>query len=746
MAARIIFLVNLLQDVGIVRPLAHLAARDFSAPIDFLVSRSFVKRDRDGSWLAELNDMCRQLGAGLQTYDTPQAAHTFLQGKSGVLIAASESNLKAHWETHMVFRIAPSGFLKITLQHGYECVGFLHNREQSLVHGARVGFAADVICGWSDASMLRSISPSERPKLYVTGPTLAMTAPDRRPLDAPAPGNGGLVCENLHSVRFSTASERRTSFMEQFVAFSAVMGWRKKRVVLRPHPGGQYVLKNAVPLPANVGLENRPLYRIKPAAFDFAISAPSTILIDMMLAGVPVAMWNDPAAGIDSSNYQGLHTILTVDDWLNFERDAVTDPAAFRREQADFLASTKMLLDPGEVQMRFARLLAGAPSPIVMRSLAKPFRILFFVNAIIPSFTISFLHPLHELHTAGKVDIVIVTENDLAQGFLSPGGNEAAAWIEQEIVDHQPDLIVACRYSGPHAERIVRTAQATAIPVLYHLDDDLLSIPPEIGERKYKLHNAPERLASITTFLTNADLIYASTPALRDRVTELGFDRPIVSGAIYCADEVRRPADRRLYRTFGYMGGRDHGHDLATIVPAIVAVMDRNPDLRFEIFGGIPMPGELVRFGDRVGTIEPVEGYDAFRQRFAQVEWDVGLCPLFPSTFNRCKADTKWVDYSAVGIAVIAAAGMGYDKVCADGCGVLADSPEEWIAAIESLCSDATARFEQVTRAQARLVRDYTPRKLSEQLVHIFGLLGVGIGDASSNPVAPDSQTLTQLA
>src|SRR5206468_655393 len=107
-----------------------------------------------------------------------------------------------------LFRIAPSSLLRIALQHGYECVGFLHNQAHSRAHGQDITFAADVICGWCEPSALDSVTWTQRSKLFVSGPPSVLR--DAHPNEssiplAARPRRGGLVCENLHSVRFRAA-------------------------------------------------------------------------------------------------------------------------------------------------------------------------------------------------------------------------------------------------------------------------------------------------------------------------------------------------------------------------------------------------------------------------------------------------------------------------------------------------------------------------------------------------------------
>ncbi|WP_230534257.1 hypothetical protein [Microvirga roseola] len=358
----ILFIVNLLQDINIIRPLVYLAARELDAGIGFLVTSRFMQRDRQQTWQRELAQMCADVHGDMFIFDTPAEAYRILQGKSGILIAASESDLPGHSDTHNAFRIAPSSFLKITLQHGYECVGFLQNREHNKAHGRNVTFAADIICGWCEPRALTALAVSERPKLYVSGPSTILQVPTRGP-DHP-PVAGGLVCENLHSVRLRTGGNFGASFMDVFFQFCGRLAEHGQVITLRPHPGGQYVLKNNVQLPDQVTINNLPMYRVNLKSYAFGISAPSTVVLDMVLARIPVAVWHDDGGVMDFSNYEGLTDISGLDDWLAFARDVAARRDMLLDRQRRFLERIPMPTDPKEVYRRFARLLANGSDTV----------------------------------------------------------------------------------------------------------------------------------------------------------------------------------------------------------------------------------------------------------------------------------------------------------------------------------------------------------------------------------------------
>lgn len=361
----VVFILNLLQDVNIVRPLAMVAAQDMEVRVAFMVSDRFYIRDKQKLWGPEIDRLAERLDAELFVYDNEFTAFSWLQNRHGALIAASESSLSAHYEVHNVFRIAPASFVRVTLQHGYECVGFLQNREHVKAHGENVRFAADIVGGWLDGPALRSMSASERCKLMVTGPGLVLQVP---PAGRRAEAEG-LICENLHSVRLNASGDFKTSFMDVFFDFCDVLSDEGAKLALRPHPGGQYVVKNKIELADNVTLANRPIYETDLKAYRYGISAPSSVVIDMLLSDLPTGVWHDPDGVMDVQNYEGLTMISTLDDWLAFRRDALKRPEMILRRQREFLQRIGMPTGVEDVRQRFLALMetasrrSGVPAP-----------------------------------------------------------------------------------------------------------------------------------------------------------------------------------------------------------------------------------------------------------------------------------------------------------------------------------------------------------------------------------------------
>lgn len=719
--ACVVLVFNLLQDVNILWPIANLVKEDTSYPLILMISDKFIERDQTGRWMVELETLKSETAASLHIFNTSLAAFEILQNRDGVIFAASESSLNPHRVTHDLFRGAPSAFMRITLQHGFECAGFHQNREQTIAFGDSVHFAADVICSWTGRERLTHILRFETSKIVVTGPSsqILLGLPD---IESPlTPKSTGLVCENLHSARMNAAGDFRQSYMETFLAFGKIMAHKRRAVALRPHPGGQYVVRNEVQLPENMVLQNDPIYRVNLAKYAYGISAPSSVLIDMVLAGIPTAVWQDPDGAIDATNYSGLTRVRSLSEWIAFADAAIANPLSFVEMQSEFIEATGILVDRVTVRKRYLDLIRSAcGSGAGARPRSKSKRVMFVANGQIPTLEICFFRPLAPLFENGVLNPLLVVEGQITKAMGSQSSiPDAQDWLTQKIEQHHPDIVVFCRYSGPLADFMVNLLHDKNIPVIYHVDDDLMNVPIEIGEVKFKEHNSPERLLSVSTLIAKSDLVYCSTSRLMRRFEELGYDNNLRTGHGHCSGEIYKHPVERAVRTVGYMGF-DHAHDLDMILPDLICFLRERPEIRFELFGTIPVPEALLEFGDRISSVLPVRPYQAFLDKLADLDWDIGIAPLEDTRFNYYKANNKWIEYTSAGSAVVATAGMSYDECCADDCGILVDGATGWHDALISLCDDPARRFRMVRDAQDRLSREYSNEGLRQQVVEMF--------------------------
>jgi len=101
-----------------------------------------------------------------------------------------------------------------------------------------------------------------------------------------------------------------------------------------------------------------PLYKQNLSMFDFGITAPSSVLLDMILADVPVAVWQDDYDTLDISNYRGLPVVHDAGEWWNFAQQASRERDGLLQRQRAFLNDLGI---PPDVQQRYRMLLSLAP-------------------------------------------------------------------------------------------------------------------------------------------------------------------------------------------------------------------------------------------------------------------------------------------------------------------------------------------------------------------------------------------------
>ena len=350
------FIVNLLQDINILRPLIYLAADDIGLKPTIFVTDSFVKRDKSKMWIKELESLSNETQS--TTYFISNLFNVWQELNSyshGFIISASESDLDAHKETHEIFRIAPSTISTVTLQHGFECVGFLMNDNHQKHYGTSVGFASDYICGWSPKELQRNLRKLQHTRYQNFGPTAWLTKTNKRNLNAKIDSKNlpklGIVCENLHSVRFGTHSNVNT-FMQQFIELAEYFESKGEKIALRPHPGGQYSLKNKLSLPSNVVIINQPSYRVNWHAFSFGISAPSSVLFDLMINDIPVILWQDQENTIDITQLSFLPVAHNTMDMISFADSPTRIASSITNQQLE-----SILRDENEIRLNYTHFL-----------------------------------------------------------------------------------------------------------------------------------------------------------------------------------------------------------------------------------------------------------------------------------------------------------------------------------------------------------------------------------------------------
>ncbi|WP_091737763.1 glycosyltransferase [Phenylobacterium immobile] len=335
--------------------------------------------------------------------------------------------------------------------------------------------------------------------------------------------------------------------------------------------------------------------------------------------------------------------------------------------------------------------------------------------------TINFSGPLAQPVAAGEIALHMVASADLPKAW----GETQAAWWR----GIGPSVLVLSRYSDGEHQSLIDLAHANGVPVIYHLDDDLLAVPETLGPEKHAHYNQPRRLRDLRAAIEASDLVYASTPYLAERLKVIHrISRPILTAEIACGldPSILSTHSVRTRPVIGYMATSGHGRDLERMTPGIIEALEAMPDLTFEIFGTLAAPADLRRaYGDRIVHRPAVTDYDAFLATLSSLGWWLGLASLEDTDFNRCKTETKWVEYTCAGIPTVASNIEVYRRCCGADAGVIVPDDSLWGAVILKVLQGRQLRETLARAAQAKARDLYAHDRMRGQLERLFATADV---------------------
>jgi glycosyltransferase involved in cell wall biosynthesis len=265
---------------------------------------------------------------------------------------------------------------------------------------------------------------------------------------------------------------------------------------------------------------------------------------------------------------------------------------------------------------------------------------------------------------------------------------------------YRADAIVTQRHAVPSlaaADTLAEHARRTGARLVYDLDDDLMSVPPDHPEAAELIPKA----AVVKRMIGLADIVRTSTAALAERIAPLArgtrvagnaLDERIWLAAGRAADDAYRPV-RILC-----MGTATHDADFALVLPALAEMHHRfGEHVQVDLIGFVSaaqVPAWIRRVAPPSHATRSYPGFVHWVTRSGP--WDIGLAPLTGSPFNASKSPIKILDYAALGLAAVASDVAAYRGSPAQGsqAGVtlVENSTPAWREALGWLIRDAASR------------------------------------------------------
>jgi tetratricopeptide (TPR) repeat protein len=185
--------------------------------------------------------------------------------------------------------------------------------------------------------------------------------------------------------------------------------------------------------------------------------------------------------------------------------------------------------------------------------------------------------------------------------------------------------------------------------------------------------------------LRAADGVQTSTAELARRWRLFGATEVAVfPNQIVDFEELPNNADRPL--TIGWAGSPGHFADWYRMAPLLSSWLAHRPEVRLAVMthqlakGFFSLPPDRYRFA----SFGSLTDYLNFLRSI-----DIGLAPLEPTDYNRCRSDVKFLEYASQGVVGIYSDLEPYRTSIVHGeTGLLAKSPMEMIDGLEMLSHD----------------------------------------------------------
>lgn len=291
------------------------------------------------------------------------------------------------------------------------------------------------------------------------------------------------------------------------------------------------------------------------------------------------------------------------------------------------------------------------------------------------------------------------------------------------------DTVVVQRLHSWEQYYTLRKIKDSGRRVIYDIDDDLSSIPPsnrafyEVGNDGWKAASACMRLADVVT---------TSTPYLGDRMKQLVGIDPIVIPNAWNSDDNWLPTNEigspDGYKRILWQGGSTHKEDWAECADAVIEVFKNREDVKLVILGYFPQ--EILPLLDNPANGERIEyvnfnDVETYYEILHHVRADVGLAPLENNQFNLSKSNCKWIEYSCVGVPIVASDIGPYSDIKNGVDGVLVKSYDGWLDAINRLLDSPEDGRRIVGSARERVAKNYDIRNTALIWQNVF--IGEGI-------------------
>ena len=295
--------------------------------------------------------------------------------------------------------------------------------------------------------------------------------------------------------------------------------------------------------------------------------------------------------------------------------------------------------------------------------------------------------------------------------------------VNQIIKSKIFDAIVIQRVN-PFSTKIAKKAKQHGIKLIYETDDDFLDMNSSNPSFNYIQGN----LANIKKLVSAADEIVVSTSELKRRFDNLNLSSNVTIIRNYYLDNVlplkEFSYNGNQYVKIGYFGTMTHNNDLELIHNVILRLKDifskKGIQVDLEVIGA-SIDENVDWFDVKKMPYYPMSMATFMKWIAARANWDIGIIPLVNTEFNKCKSELKYIEFTALGVPIVASDVDAYKDTIEEGVtGFLANNEDEWVNKLSMLIEDPKLRNGILNNAREDILKNYNLKSRAKQWDEIF--------------------------
>lgn len=295
--------------------------------------------------------------------------------------------------------------------------------------------------------------------------------------------------------------------------------------------------------------------------------------------------------------------------------------------------------------------------------------------------------------------------------------------VNQIIKSKIFDAIVIQRVN-PFSTKIAKKAKQHGIKLIYETDDDFLDMNSSNPSFNYIQGN----LANIKKLVSAADGIVVSTSELKRRFDNLNLSSNVTIIRNYYLDNVlplkEFSYNGNQYVKIGYFGTMTHNNDLELIHNVILRLKDifskKGIQVDLEVIGA-SIDENVDWFDVKKMPYYPMSMATFMKWIAARANWDIGIIPLVNTEFNKCKSELKYIEFTALGVPIVASDVDAYKDTIEEGVtGFLANNEDEWVNKLSMLIEDPKLRNGILNNAREDILKNYNLKSRAKQWDEIF--------------------------